>query len=48
MQEIAAKHSIYRPRDKYQNNQLKKKKKGKCGLPLGRKNLAVMENDCYF
>lgn len=36
MQEIAAKHGIYRPRDKYQNNQLRKKK-SKCGCLWERK-----------
>lgn len=29
MQEIAAEHVIYRPGDKYRNNQLKKKKNKK-------------------
>lgn len=49
MQEIAAEHVIYRPGDKYRNNQLKKKKqKGTCGCLWERKKLVVMEKNCYF
>lgn len=37
MQEIAAKHVIYKPGAKYQNNQLKKKI-GKCSCLWERRN----------
>lgn len=49
MQEIAAEHVIYRPGDKYRNNQLKKKKTERyMWLPLGKKKIGSDGEELLF